>query len=132
MFLYSLRNITNTMSQQPKNNSPNQAEKANVVQTITVENASNHTQYRGQLSIYEEQTNSGTSTSNIPVHQEVPNSNKSQNKPPPGAKYFGYEHMDDRNKKMMDIMATRGADAAANAMMKDCGYNYSEMRDRYG
>jgi hypothetical protein len=124
--------ITPNMSQQPKNNSPNQAEKADVVQKTTVENASKHTQYHGQRSVYEGQTNSGTSTSNIPVHQEASNKNKSQSNQAPGAKYFGYSRMDDNNKKMMDVMATKGPAAAADAMMKDCGYSYSEMRARYG
>ena len=148
------------MSQQPKNNSPNQAEKADVVQKTTVENASKQKQYLGEFSMSGGQVKSWTPASGnselpeafdhrdhqapgditpaqgiannrnrpLDIHRpSPPQSNRA-----PGEKYFAYSRMDDNNKKMMDVMATKGPAAAADAMMKECGYSYSEMRDRYG
>jgi len=148
------------MSQQPKNNSPDQAEKADVVQKTTVENVSKQKQYLGEFSMSGGQVKSWTPASgnselpeafdhrdhkapgditpgqgtanncNRPI--DIPRLSPPQSNRAPGEKYFGYSHMDDNNKKMMNVMATKGPVAAADAMMKDCEYSYSEMRDRYG
>ena len=40
--------------------------------------------------------------------------------------------MDDANKAMAVVMATKGPGAAAKAMMDDCGGDYFLMRSRYG
>ena len=40
--------------------------------------------------------------------------------------------MDEANKAMAVVMATKGLDAAAKAMMDDCGGDYCLMRSRYG
>ena len=153
-----------TMSQQPKNNSPGQAEKDPIVQKTTVENASKQKRYLGEFSMSSGgQVKSWTPASgnselpeafdhrdldhrdhkaqgditpgqgianNHPI--DIPRPSPAQSNRAPGEKYFAYSRMDDNNKKMMDVMATKGPAAAADAMMKECGYSYSEMRDRYG
>lgn len=40
--------------------------------------------------------------------------------------------MDQANTKMAVVMATQGKDAAAKAMLADCGNDYAAMRARYG
>ena len=40
--------------------------------------------------------------------------------------------MDEANTKMLVIMETQGGNAAAKAMMEDCGGDYAAMRARYG
>ena len=40
--------------------------------------------------------------------------------------------MDNSNKAMAVVMATKGLDAAAKSMMDDCGGDYFLMRSRYG
>ena len=40
--------------------------------------------------------------------------------------------MDPANIKMAVVMETQGPDAAAKAMLDDCGNNYFAMRAKYG
>jgi len=40
--------------------------------------------------------------------------------------------MDPANTKMAVVMETQGPDAAAKAMLDDCGNNYFAMRAKYG
>lgn len=51
-------------------------------------------------------------------------------------KYVFYDQMDDTNKKAMDVLQTKGMNAAIDYMFKDPEtgrqLSYAEMRDRYG
>ena len=49
-----------------------------------------------------------------------------------GEAYAKAVGMDEANTKMMEVMATQGPQAAAKAMMDDCGNDYFAMRMRYG
>ena len=49
-----------------------------------------------------------------------------------GEAYAKAVGMDAANTKMMEVMATQGTQAAAKAMMDDCGNDYFAMRMRYG
>ena len=49
-----------------------------------------------------------------------------------GEDYAKAVGMDDANKAIAVVMATKGLDAAAKAMMDDCGGDYCLMRSRYG
>ena len=49
-----------------------------------------------------------------------------------GENYANAVGMDDANKAMAVVMATKGLDAAAKAMIDDCGGDYYLMRSRYG
>lgn len=51
-------------------------------------------------------------------------------------KYVFYDQMDNTNKKAMDVLQTKGMNAAIDYMFKDPDtgrqLSYAEMRDRYG
>ena len=47
-------------------------------------------------------------------------------------KYAKAVGMDDANTKMLVVAETQGYQAAAKAMMEDCGGDYAAMRARYG
>jgi len=51
-------------------------------------------------------------------------------------KYIFYDHMDDTNKKAMDVLQSKGINAAVEHMFTDQEsgrqLSYAEMRDRYG
>jgi len=49
-----------------------------------------------------------------------------------GKMYAKAVGMDDANTKMAVVMATKGNEAAAKAMIKDCGGDYFAMRAKYG
>ena len=49
-----------------------------------------------------------------------------------GENYANAVGMDDANKAMAVVMATKGPGAAAKALMDDCGGDYFLMRSRYG
>ena len=49
-----------------------------------------------------------------------------------GEAYAKSAGMDEANAKMVVVMATQGFDAAAKAMIEDCGNDYASMRAKYG
>jgi Leucine-rich repeat (LRR) protein len=62
--------------------------------------------------------------------------NKSEEIKGAGKKYIFYEKMDDSNKNIMDISASKGINEAIKAMFTDektgTNISYAEMRSRYG
>ena len=47
-------------------------------------------------------------------------------------KYATVVGMDTANTEMLKVFTTQGPQAAAKAMMEDCGNDYAAMRARYG